>query len=142
MNWGKWIIVAFIFFAAFIATLVTVCMRQDVSLVSKDYYANELAYQDQIQRINNANRLTQKPSIHKSGNFLLVEFHQAKEMEKGKLTLFNPSDPAKDKIYALSTSVEEQLLIPLEDIKPGMYRAQLEWAMDGKEYFTETVITI
>lgn len=142
MNWGKWIIVAFIFFAAFIATLVTVCMRQDVSLVSKDYYANELVYQDQIQRINNANQLTQKPSIHKSGDFLLLEFHQAKGIENGKLILFNPSDPAKDKIYAFSTPVETNLFIPLEDVKPGMYRAQLEWTMDGKEYFTETVITI
>ena len=142
MNWGKWIIVAFILFTGFIATLVTVCMLQDVSLVSKDYYANELVYQKQIQRITNANQLTQKPDIHKSGKFLSLEFHQTEKMENGKLTLFNPSDPAKDKIYVLNTSGETKLRIPLEDIKPGMYRAQLEWSMNGKEYYTETVITI
>jgi hypothetical protein len=38
MNWGKWIIVSFVLFAGFIGTLVTVCVRQDISLVSKDYY--------------------------------------------------------------------------------------------------------
>ena len=47
MNFGKWIVVAFVFFSLFIGTLVTVCVRQDISLVSTDYYKEELIYQDQ-----------------------------------------------------------------------------------------------
>ena len=57
MNWGKSIILAFVLFAGFIATLVVVCVREDISLVSKDYYKEELLYQDQIQRLNNASQL-------------------------------------------------------------------------------------
>ena len=48
MNWGKSIVLSFILFAAFIGTLVTVCIRQDISLVSKDYYEEELQYDKSV----------------------------------------------------------------------------------------------
>ena len=142
MNWGKWIVVSFILFAGFIATLVTVCMKQDVSLVSKDYYSEELAYQDQILRMNNANELAEKPTIQKTGSYLSIDFNQFNEIEDGKLTLFSPSDAKKDKSYVLNPSNEKQQLISIADVAKGMYKAQMKWAMNGKEYFIETVINI
>jgi hypothetical protein len=42
MSWGKWIVVSFLLFAGFIATLVTICMKEDVGLVSSSYYDEEL----------------------------------------------------------------------------------------------------
>jgi hypothetical protein len=142
MNWGKWIVIAFILFAGFIATLVTVCMRQDVNLVSKDYYKDELAYQQQILRINNVNQLHHKPIIQKSGDFLEVNFIQFKEVENGQIKLFSPSDPKKDKLYALESSEATKQFFPIEDVAKGMYRARMQWVMNGKEYYLETVINI
>jgi hypothetical protein len=142
MNWGKWIIVAFLLFTGFIATLVTVCMRQNVDLVSKDYYNEELAYQEQILRLNNANQLAQKPEIQKNGAFLSVSFDELSEIKNGKLKLFNPSDPKKDKAYIIESSRETRQLIPIDDIAKGMYRAQMQWSLNGKEYFIETIINI
>lgn len=63
MSIGHWIVVSFVLFAAFIGTLVAVCLREDISLVTKDYYQEELAYQDQIQRLNNVAELKEKPVI-------------------------------------------------------------------------------
>ena len=63
MNWGKSIIAAFLFFALFIGVLVFICMKQEVSLVSKDYYKDEINYQQQIERLNNAEHLESKPTI-------------------------------------------------------------------------------
>ena len=71
MDFGKWIVVAFVLFAVFIGTLVTVCVRQDISLVSKEYYKEELAYQDQIVRIANTEKLGLKPKITKVNNVTL-----------------------------------------------------------------------
>lgn len=142
MNWGKWIIVAFLLFAGFIATLVTVCMRQDVNLVSKDYYHEELAYQEQILRMKNVNQLDRKPSIQKTGRFLTVDFDHLNEIENGKLRLFSPSDPKKDRVYTLKASEKKEQLIPIDDVPKGMYRAQMQWVMHGKEYFIEAVVNI
>jgi hypothetical protein len=142
MNWGKWIIVAFVLFAGFIATLVAVCMRQDVNLVSNNYYRDELVYQEQILRMSNVNQLDQKPVIQKSGAFLSIDFNQLSEIENGKLKLFSPSDPKKDKIYLLEPTDKKRHLIPIEDVAKGMYRARMHWVMNKKEYFIETVVNI
>lgn len=142
MNWGQSIIVAFILFAGFIATLVVVCMRQDISLVSNDYYKDELVYQDQIVRMNNVRQLDQKPVIQKSGAFLSIDFNQLSQIENGKLKLFNPSDPKKDKIFVIKSTDKTQQLIPIDDVAKGMYRARMQWMMNKKEYFIETVVNI
>lgn len=133
---------AFVLFAGFIATLVVVCMRQDVNLVSKDYYNEELVYQEQIVRMNNVNLLDKKPAIQKAGKFLSIDFDQFNKMENGKLKLFSPSDPEKDIVYTLKASEETQQLIPIDSVAKGMYRAQMQWIMNGKEYFIEAVVNI
>jgi hypothetical protein len=140
MSWGNWIVVAFVLFAGFIATLVTVCMRQDVSLVSKDYYKEELDYQEQIIRMNNVTQLQQKPLIQKSGTYIVIGFNQLKNIEKGELKLFSPSDPTKDKTYSITSSNATSQSFAIDDVAKGMYRARMQWAMAGKEYYLETVI--
>jgi hypothetical protein len=142
MSWGKWIIVAFALFAGFIATLVVVCMNQDVSLVSKDYYTDELNFQEQIARMNNVNQLEEKPVIKKSGNHLVIGFNKLNEIENGELKLFSPSNAAKDKTFNITRTKEAQELFSLADVAKGMYRARMQWAMNGREYFLETVIYI
>jgi hypothetical protein len=142
MNWGKWIIVAFIMFAGFIATLVTVCMRQDISLVSKDYYTDELAYQEQIVRINNANALTEKPIITATDKSLDVDYTALGNFENGVIKLFRPSDPEMDKTFPLEASATHKSSFPIGHLAKGMYRARLQWRMNGEEYFIETVVNI
>jgi hypothetical protein len=142
MSWGKWIILSFVLFAAFIATLVTVCMRQDVNLVSKDYYQEELAYQDQITRLNNTNSLLEKPVIKKAGPALKVNFKEFNKIERGSLTLFKPSNPGMDRSFKLESTQEDHQSFPIRDLEAGMYRARLQWMMEGKEYFIETIINI
>jgi len=63
MNWGTGIVIAFVCFAGVLATIVTISMKQDVGLVAKDYYKQEIAYQDQIDRKTNYNQLERKPVI-------------------------------------------------------------------------------
>lgn len=141
MNWGKWIIVSFVLFAAFIATLVTVCVREDISLVSKDYYKEELAYQDQIGRIRNASLLAKRPSIKViDKNTLQVEFDQFSEIDKGELQLFRPSDAGMDKRFPFNASPTSFQQFSTESLEKGMYRARMLWTMGEKEFFIEEVI--
>lgn len=143
MNWGKWIVVSFVLFAGFIATLVTVCVRQDISLVSKDYYQEELVYQDQIGRIQNASLLTKKPTIKIiDKSTLQIDFDQFNKIEKGELRLFRPSDAAMDKKFAVTASDTPTQRFSMVAMHKGMYRARMVWTMGGKEFFIEEVIFI
>lgn len=143
MNWGKWIIVSFIFFAGFIATLVIVCVREDVSLVSPEYYREEIAYQQQIDRINNTNSLDKKPEITVEKNFLRIDFPAFAQLREGELHLFHPANADRDKRVRLTPSEQSTQVIPLTDVSSGRYRAKLSWSMkDGKDYYVEKIIEI
>ena len=58
MTWGNKLLLVFIGFALLMSTLVYKCAKQNFELVSKDYYNEELRYQDKIDGENNANKLS------------------------------------------------------------------------------------
>ncbi len=142
MNWGKWIIVSFILFAVFIGVLVTICMRQDINLVSKNYYQEELVYQQQIERLNNTNRLEEKPTMTVAGSVLEIQFNQFNDLKQGELKLFRPSDVRFDKLFILQTSSERAQRFDVSSLPKGMYRAKMKWSMKGKDYFIENIINL
>lgn len=142
MNFGKWIVVAFILFATFIATLVTVCVRQDISLVSKEYYKEELGYEQQLHRLNNTAALSDKPVIKVTGHTLQVEFDQFSKIENGELKLFCPSNAKMDRTFSVTASGETTRSFDVNAMQKGMYRAKLFWKMNGKEFYQEEVIYI
>ena len=137
MSVAKAIVIAFILFAVFIGSLVTICVRQDISLVSNDYYRDELAYQQQIERINNTRNLRTKPALSLHDNLLQVSFDSG--IQEGELNLFCPSDKSMDRTFALDPATHVHSF-RLADAKRGMYRVKLLWSMGGKEFYYEEVI--
>lgn len=142
MNWGKWIIVSFVLFAAFIGILVVICVRQDISLVSKNYYQEELAYQQQIDRMNNTARLEEKPTIAITGQTLEIQFSQFNNLEEGEVKVFRPSDLRFDKQFILHTSRETTQRFDISSFPKGMYRVKMYWSMKDKKYYVEQVIIL
>lgn len=142
MNWGKWIVVSFILFAAFIGALVTVCMRQDVSLVSKDYYKQELAYQDQIERISNSNNLDSKPSFSIASDSLQLQLNSAVQLDRGEVELFCPSNEKMDRHFVVEPGIASTQKYALTGLQKGMYRIKLTWHMNGKEFYQEQIINL
>lgn len=141
MNIGKWIVVSFILFAVFIGTLVTVCMRQDVSLVSKNYYDEELQFQQQIERERNTSELATKPSVAVQGNLLTLAWNQSAPVTRGTISLFCPSNAKMDRTFSIATTNDSQTF-SLDDIAKGMYRVKLRWTMGDKEFYQEEVINL
>lgn len=54
MNWGNRLVLVFTGFAALIGTMVYKAVHTKFDLVSKDYYSDELKYQEKIDGNNNA----------------------------------------------------------------------------------------
>ena len=143
MNWGKWIVVAFILFATFIGTLVTVCVREDISLVSKDYYKEELEFEQQMMRVKNVSLLDSKPIIQVLENgSIQIAFSHFPEIEKGDLKLFRPSDATMDQKFELTPTSSLTQMFSTRSLQPGMYKAKMQWTMHGKEFFLEQIVYI
>jgi hypothetical protein len=140
MNWGNWIVGAFILFALFIGVLVTISMRQEVSLVSTSYYADDLSFQQQLERKNNYEQLIAKPTVKLESQLLVVNFPEGRKIEKGEIKLFRPSGDAFDQQFPLSTTTDTVQVFTPRTLEKGAYRAKMTWTMDGKEYYLETFL--
>mgnify|MGYP001449103035 CR=1 FL=1 len=141
MNFGKWIVVAFVLFTAFIATLVTVCVRQDISLVRPDYYQEELVHQRKMTLIQNTKTLEILPVIAVMENVLTVSFPDFDKMEKGEIQLLRPSDVKLDQKFSLKAGEQTQQF-QLATWNKGLYRASIQWTVKGKEFYYERIIVL
>lgn len=142
MNFGKWIVFAFVAFALFIASLVTVCVKQDINLVSSDYYAQELNHQTKITLVENTESLKNVPDISVKGSVVTINYSDFDRVEKGELKLLRPSDPKLDQNFTLNHSGERERHFPLTVWSKGLYRAGFQWTMDGKDYYIEKLIVL
>lgn len=142
MNFGKWIVLAFVLFTVFIATLVTVCVRQDINLVRPDYYQEELRHQQKMTFIQNTKSLQSLPVISVSGNMLHVSFSDFDKIEGGELKLLRPSDMNLDQQFSLKADTKLEQQFPLQVWSKGLYRASMQWTMNGREYYYERLIVL
>ncbi|MCD6019218.1 MAG: FixH family protein [Bacteroidetes bacterium] len=143
MNFGNKIVILYLGFVSLIVTLVTLCYKQDVELVSSDYYAQEIQFQDKIDASTNArtsdysieHAVTNKEITLTADSVLLsADF-------KGTVTLFRPSDSKMDVTYPMNFSKQQQI-IETKDLTRGVYKLQLSWVSNQKPYFKEEVIFI
>lgn len=138
MNWGKSIVVAFILFAGLVATMVTICVRQDVSLVTPNYYEQDLAYQKQIDRMTLTGTLERKPVISvEAGSLIAVQYDDFPKVQSGVLVLFRPSDASLDRRFRISPETSSVQYFKADSLPGGLYRARMTWTMEGQEYYLE-----
>ena len=142
MSWGKAIVVVFVAFALFIGTLVTICVRQDISLVSRNYYQDELRYQDEIDQMNNVAALAERPLIAVREGQLEIRYTDLSKVEHGKLTLVRPSDARYDAVFTVAQTTQPFQRYDISGLPSGRYNARLVWSINGKDFLVQYPIDL
>jgi hypothetical protein len=136
----KWVVSSFIFFALFIGTLVFFCVREDVSLVSANYYQDELVHQGKMEKQQNMQELKVQPAIELQDHQVKISYNQLSKLTKGELRLTRPSDSKLDQRFQLNQDIEQ--IFQLNISEKGLYRVTLQWTMDGKDYYYEKLMVL
>jgi hypothetical protein len=145
INWGTGIVLAIIGFIAFIMYFVvsmTTNDKYDHDLVTEDYYKLELEYQDEIDKLNNANSLKENISYKRYEEGLLIYFPKNLDIKniKGKVFLYRPSNKQLDYEMPISLS-KPQMLIPDKRLVDGRWNIKIDWQYNGKSYlFKESIV--
>ena len=145
INWGTGIVLAMIGFIAFIMYFVISMStddKYDHDLVTEEYYKEELQYQDEIDKLNNANDLITNISYKKNSKGLLINFPEDLNIKEitGKVFLYRPSNKQLDFETTISLS-KPQLLIPDMRLVDGRWNIKIDWQYRGKSYlFKEAII--
>lgn len=139
MSWGYRITILYLGFVGIILTLVTISSRNKEELVSKDYYAQELAYQDRLTAISNEKNLSTSIQHEVSPAGITLTF--AGEAVEGKIFFFCPANSKKDKSFKMEM-VHGTQFIPASALEKGIYKMQLTWKSAKKDFYKEEFITI
>ena len=143
MNWGYKIIVVYVMFVAGMILLAYKSSTQNKDLVTEDYYAKELVYQQKIDQTKRASALTEPVEINIVNHELVITFPKEFAVKKieGDVALYCPSDENKDINKQLALT-DGKFIIKLPESTKGLNYVKINWTVDGVTYYLEKKIII
>lgn len=138
MNWGHGIALLICAFITFMMFMLYQAMQIDHELVSNDYYAKEVAFQQKINEQQNTKNLAEKPSWEITADAFVLSIPTT--MHSGQINFFRPSNSKLDFVETLQLNSTQQQEIPLSKFKNGLYNLQLSWTDSDKNYYLEKQI--
>jgi len=143
MTWGNKLLLVFAAFALLIGTLVYKCMQQNFELVSKDYYNDELRYQDKIDGMNNANKIGDVQLTDKGQQIAIQLPKEAQGLAlTGQAWFYCATDSKKDRKIPLQVNDEGLMLIDKAKLAKAHYQVKLNWQTGADKYYIEHYITV
>jgi len=141
MNWGNGIILVFVAFVAVMATMVTICMKQDdLHLVTDNYYEEEIKYQEHINKVSNSlDSAKNALSFNPRNKVLTLNLPVGAQ---GELHLFRPSDARMDRKIAVNIENETANTVNLKSLQSGYWKVKLNWEEKGLGFFEEKKIDL
>jgi hypothetical protein len=143
MNWGTKILIIYIAFVLGIVFMVFKSSTQNTDLVTTDYYAKELQYQQKIDEVKRTSDLSAQVECSLTDNSLIISFPKdfAGKKLDGEAVLYRPSDEKKD-IKKNFSVTDEVLQVTIPAGSKGLYELHLSWKDGGTTYYFEKKIFI
>ena len=145
-NWGYGIAAVYIIFALSAIGFVIFSRYHKMDLVARDYYQQELQYQDHIDRKARADSLADAFhwEYNASAGSVTVQFpgRTAADSVGGTILFFRPSDAAQDQIVPIMLSDQGRQVIDVSHLSKGMWRLKVFWNAMQNEYYNEDILVI
>jgi hypothetical protein len=143
MNWGYKLMFVFIVFALLMGTLVYKSMNTKYELLSKDYYKDELKYQDRIDAKNESSKISDL-SIFQNKDSIIINF--PKELGTSSIQsdiwFYCKTDEIKDKHFKFESLAGKALSIPVSSINKANYQVKVNYKTTKTNYYSEKDIIV
>jgi hypothetical protein len=143
-NWGTKLILVFSIFVVGMVWLVVMSMRQKVDLVAKNYYQDELRYQEVLNATTLANGLSAAVRVTKETDFVTIQLPQeiAVGPVQGNIFFYCPSDAKKDRHIPLTINGKGLQAVALRQLAPGKYTVKIAWEFNKQKYYAEQTLIL
>jgi len=142
-TWGTGLFITIIIFVSFFISFILFSLTQDINLVSKDYFPEEIAYGTKLAKIRNADALKEKITIEQKENQLIIFYPKTFEnQELSGIVKFYFVTNSKFDIDIEIKIAENKQIINLHKYKKGRYYIQIDWRVNETEYFQEFKIRL
>jgi hypothetical protein len=143
MTWGNKLLLVFVGFAVLIGTLVYKCMQQNFELVSKDYYNDELRYQDKIDGVQNANKIS---SIQIAQTSEEVSIQLPKELNglvtTGQVWFYCARSASNDRKILLAIDEDGITKISKSKLARTNYQVKVSWQTGSDKFYNEQSLEV
>ncbi|MCF6346932.1 MAG: FixH family protein [Flavobacteriaceae bacterium] len=144
INWGTGIVIAMVLFMTFILQFLyrSFDAKNSHDLVSEDYYKDELYYQQEIDKMNNASKLEQNLILKHVKEGFLITF--PKDMDATKITgtayFQRPSSKSLDFQQEVVSLTNSKLLINHTNLVSGKWKVKIDWKYNDEEFMLKETV--
>lgn len=137
-TWGTGIVIAMLAFMVFILSFVykSIAMKEyQHELVSEDYYKDELHYQEEIDKLKNAQALTEDITLVNVKDGVRIIFPKNIDEDQIKGTIyFQRLSNAKLDFTENIKLVDHSQIITVDQLVEGKWIIKIDWSSGGTEY--------
>jgi hypothetical protein len=143
MNWGNKLVVVFIVFGIFIGYLVYRAVTTKYDLVSKDYYKDELRYQDKLDRIKNASKISEV-KIDQDVDAIILHLPQEQKglVVSGEVYFYCITDDRKDFRTSLQVDSTNTQVVLKKLLQKGAFDVKINWQRGTDLYYFEKKVLV
>lgn len=139
LHAGHAVIIAMTAFIIIMTQFMVRAYHNQESLVAEDYYARELRYQEQIDKMANTAALGEAVQVQALAGRLVLNMPAAVigKTVTGELFLMRPSDAGSDLRVPVNVDANGRFTVDTGKQAKGAYTLHMEWQVDGTAYLTE-----
>jgi hypothetical protein len=145
-SWPIGLTIVFVVFFLYLIGFIILSLMNRTDLVTEDYYEQEVAYQDQIDRVERSKDLSQNVNLeyNPSNQIITLEFPADFNPDSitGYILFFRPSDAKQDRIQTIQLDDQGIQIIDGKNLSKGMWRIKIFWQVIGEAYYDEKVLSL
>lgn len=143
-NWGTGITLVYTTFAVAIISFVVYSFKQRIDLVTPDYYAKELIFQEQIEKEQRTRALAEPLSWERNENTITMQFPTISGISRysADIQFFNPANASLDHRVSVTADAGRKALISLNKLQSGRYTMKVNWTGGSTKYYSEGIVVI
>jgi hypothetical protein len=140
--WPLGIFVTFGLFFAGMASVVVIAATHRDSLVSGNYYEQELKFQSRIDAIARAQKSGATIGLANDLVTVALPASQLAQKLSGAVEFYRPSAPELDREFPLTPKAGGSQSFDVSKFAAGLWVVQVRWNAGGQDYFLEQKITV
>ncbi|MGA2245928.1 MAG: FixH family protein [Verrucomicrobiota bacterium] len=142
--WPYGIIAFFILLFCGIATVVVIAATHRETMVSENYYEQELKFQDQIDSAARAQKCGAHLGLDARGGKLTmaVPAQQLTQQFSGAIEFYRPSSPDLDCQFPLAPGTDGAQAVDVSKLRAGLWQVRVKWVAGGQSYFLEQKVVL
>jgi nitrogen fixation protein FixH len=143
-SWNPWPVGLVAFLVSFFCAVVgfgIFATRHHQDLVSPDYYEREIRFQEQIERVARTEALSSEVSVALVPGSGQLELRMPAN-STGTIKFYRPANAQLDLQFPLILDAQGRQRLDVSALKPGLWKAHVEWKSGTVEYFKDVPVVI